>query len=73
MRTDVTVGIDIGGTNTVFGLVDEQGKCLAESSIATNAQDPAESLVDRLAAGIQEMHAPLAEACRSFLSIQNDL
>jgi glucokinase len=64
MRTDVTVGIDVGGTNTVFGLVDEQGKCLAESSIATNAQDPPESLVDRLAAGIQAMHAPLAEACR---------
>jgi glucokinase len=61
MRTDVTVGIDIGGTNTVLGFVDEQGKCLAESSVPTLAQDPAASLVVRLAAKIGELHAQLAD------------
>jgi glucokinase len=61
MRTDVTVGIDIGGTNTVLGFVDEQGRCLAESSVPTLAQDPAGSLVTRLAAKIGELHAPLAD------------
>lgn len=61
MRTDVTVGIDIGGTNTVLGFVDEQGRCLAESSVPTLAQDPAASLVARLAAKIGELHAPLAD------------
>jgi glucokinase len=61
MRTDVTVGIDIGGTNTALGFVDEQGRCLAESSVPTLAQDPAGSLVTRLAAKIGELHAPLAD------------
>ena len=63
MRTDVTVGIDIGGTNTVLGFVDAQGRCLAEDSIPTNAQDSPESLVERLAARIREMYSPLADAC----------
>jgi len=31
----VAIGIDIGGTNTVFGLVDEQGNCLVQDSIKT--------------------------------------
>ena len=28
-------GIDIGGTNTAFGLVDENGEIFAESTIST--------------------------------------
>ena len=32
----LAVGIDIGGTNTVFGLVDENGELVAESSIRTD-------------------------------------
>ena len=31
----LALGIDIGGTNTVFGLVDEQGNCLAQNSLKT--------------------------------------
>ena len=31
----VTVGIDIGGTNTVFGLVNEQGDCLTQKALKT--------------------------------------
>ena len=61
MLIDVTVGIDIGGTNTVLGLVDRQGKCLTESSVPTLAQDDARSLVTRLAAKIREMHGPLSD------------
>jgi glucokinase len=61
MRTDVTVGIDIGGTNTALGFVDDQGRCLAESSVPTLAQDPAGSLVARLAARIEELYGPLAD------------
>jgi len=61
MLIDVTVGIDIGGTNTVLGLVDRQGTCLTESSVPTLAQEDARSLVTRLAAKIREMHAPLSD------------
>jgi glucokinase len=51
-KTSVAVGIDIGGTNTKFGFVDRDGRCLKETSIATQAQEDAESLVRRLHAGI---------------------
>ncbi|MCD6116702.1 ROK family protein [bacterium] len=45
---NVTLGIDIGGTNTVFGLVDRAGKCYVKDSIPTNAHEPAEKLLNRL-------------------------
>ena len=61
MRTEVTVGIDVGGTNTVLGFVDAQGKCLADSSVPTLAHEAASSLVARLAAKIKELHAQLAD------------
>lgn len=48
MKTEVTLGIDIGGTNTAFGLVDIKGKCIKESSIPTFAQNSAEDLFERL-------------------------
>jgi glucokinase len=34
-KMKVAVGIDIGGTNTVFGLVDERGNCLSQNAIKT--------------------------------------
>lgn len=34
--TKVTVGVDIGGTNSAIGVVDVNGKCLAETSFPTN-------------------------------------
>jgi glucokinase len=55
--SDVTVGVDIGGTNTVFGFVERSGTCLAESSIETRAQDPPEQLIERLHAAIMKIHA----------------
>lgn len=47
-KLSVALGIDIGGTNTVFGFVDKEGKCVAESSIPTNASESAERLFERL-------------------------
>ena len=57
---DVTLGVDIGGTNTKFGLVDRSGRSVAEMSIATNAHEPAENLVARLHGSVEEMRRPLA-------------
>lgn len=45
---EVVLGIDIGGTNTVFGLIDKKGKCHIKDSIPTNADQPAENLFNRL-------------------------
>lgn len=57
--TDVTLGVDIGGTNTVFGFVDKDGKCVAESSISTNASEPAEKLFSRLHLKVDELYSTI--------------
>jgi glucokinase len=57
---DVTLGVDIGGTNTKFGLVEREGKCIAEMSISTNAHEPAENLIARLHENVGEMCRPLS-------------
>jgi glucokinase len=44
----VVVGIDIGGTNTVFGFVDREGNILAEDRIKTASYDEAEVYVAAL-------------------------
>ena len=36
MKKKLAMGIDIGGTNTAFGLVDEDGNVVAESKISTD-------------------------------------
>ena len=63
METAVTLGIDIGGTNTALGYVDQDGVCLAESSIATNAEEAAAFLVARLSVKAGELFAPLEGQC----------
>jgi glucokinase len=56
---DVTLGVDIGGTNTRFGLVDRDGKCVTERSMPTNAHEPAANLIARLHQNAEEMYVPL--------------
>ena len=48
MKKKVAIGIDVGGTNTVFGFVDEAGQCIYESSILTYADQDADQLFSRL-------------------------
>jgi glucokinase len=45
---EIALGVDIGGTNTVFGYVDRKGNCLASASMPTNAHQKAELYFDRL-------------------------
>lgn len=47
-KTKVTLGIDIGGTNTAYGFVDLDGEIIHQSSIPTNANEKAELLFERL-------------------------
>ncbi len=61
MKTDIVLGIDIGGTNTVFGFVDEKGKCVAESSIPTNSNEPADVLLKRLHLKVDELYSTVHE------------
>lgn len=49
------VGIDIGGTNTVYGIVDKEGKVLAKSSIKTKGYKDFEDYLDHLHAGLDSL------------------
>ena len=60
-KQDVVVGIDIGGTNTIFGLVDETGKCVAESRISTQRQDEAPVFFKRLYAAVEDLRKAHSE------------
>ena len=40
------IGVDLGGTNTVFGIVNAQGDIVAQNSIKTQAYSTAEAFVD---------------------------
>lgn len=44
----LALGIDIGGTNTVFGLIDQDGKDYLIGSIPTNSNQPPDDLFFRL-------------------------
>lgn len=46
MEKPYVVGIDIGGTNTVFGIVDARGTILCSSSIKTQAYDDINNYAD---------------------------
>lgn len=56
---DCVIGIDIGGTSTSFGFVDRHGTVIAEATLATEAHQPAESLVSRLYDAIQKLGTTL--------------
>lgn len=51
----IAIGIDIGGTKTAIGLIDEQGQLLAKQALPTDLGVSPPQMVARIAAGIQEM------------------
>jgi glucokinase len=58
-KKDVTIGIDIGGTNTKIGIVDIEGNCPAATSIQTLCED-ASLFLPRLYQAIDLMWQPFA-------------
>jgi glucokinase len=57
---DLVVGVDLGGTNTSVGVVDDSGKLLLQSKFPTRPRESAAGFVARLAAVIHEMTRRLA-------------
>lgn len=49
------IGVDLGGTNTVFGIVDAQGNIVAQDSIKTQAYSTAEAFVEAGVACLQPL------------------
>lgn len=58
---EVTLGIDIGGTNTKLGFVDRFGQVLAADSIATQAEQPVDQFLVRLYAAIEALRKKTTE------------
>lgn len=55
MEKPYAIGIDIGGTNSVFGIVDKRGHIISQGSIKTGAYKEINDYVSNLAAGVQEI------------------
>ena len=53
---EITIGIDIGGTNTKFGIVDRAGNVLIQDSIPTQQFDEFNDYLNRIS---QELHKAL--------------
>lgn len=51
----LAIGIDIGGTNTAFGLVDVDGNMHGESSISTRQYDDVNQYIEELYIGMQTL------------------
>ncbi len=67
-KQTVLVGVDIGGTNTEVGFVDESGNVVKSTSFATNAHDVAQKFLHKLKSTIDEECARLSDryVCRGI-------
>ncbi len=54
-QKNYAIGVDLGGTNTVFGIVDAQGNIVAQDSIKTQAYSTAEAFVEAGVACLQPL------------------
>jgi len=61
---DITIGIDIGGTNTVFGFIDSKGKSWGEGSIPTQTQERFEDYLKDLYVAINHTRLSSEEDLR---------
>ncbi len=49
------IGVDVGGTNTVFGIVDKRGQILKNGSIQTATHEKAEDFIDDLCEALEQL------------------
>ena len=63
------IGIDLGGTNIVAGIIDENNKIVAKASRKTNAPRAAEGIFDDMAATVKEAMAQLGITNDDVISI----
>ncbi|MGQ1787092.1 MULTISPECIES: ROK family protein [unclassified Saccharicrinis] len=57
----VSVGVDIGGTNTAIGIVDESGNVVTKGGIETPSHGDIEKYMDDLAAAIRDLISSAGE------------
>jgi glucokinase len=56
-KKNLTLGIDIGGTNTVYGFISDEGRYLSGNSIPTRGEKDAEKFIARLVKNINRSFA----------------
>jgi len=54
MKKKLAIGIDIGGTNTDFGIVDKEGNCLSKRCISTDKYDDVVPFLDELTKNLKQ-------------------
>lgn len=52
---EIVAGIDIGGTNTVIGLVTKEGDCLIETTISTRNHNSFDAFIDTISTKIKDL------------------
>lgn len=55
MSQKYAIGIDVGGTNTKFGVVSSKGEILVQDKLSTNASNSVDIFLDELAEKLQPM------------------
>ena len=60
----LAIGIDIGGTNTVFGIVDKDGNCMSDGTIRTDKHIEVESFIDELSSALKKLISPYQNECK---------
>ena len=57
MMTDkpYAIGVDVGGTNTVFGIVDKRGQILKNGSIQTSKHPEIDGFIDELSEALEKL------------------
>jgi hypothetical protein len=63
------VGIDIGGTNTVFGIVDARGTIIASDAVKTASYPTADEYADAVCAGLKKLLRQTVEQTRLKVSV----
>ena len=51
----LVIGLDLGGTNSVFGIVDRNGEIIATTSIKTQAFQEVEAYVDECVKAVMQI------------------
>jgi glucokinase len=61
-KQEVIAGVDIGGTNTVLGLIDNENNYLAEKSFETKSENGIDVYIERLVNSINEIFEKFSDA-----------
>lgn len=59
--TTVTLGIDVGGTNTKIGFVDKHGRCLVSTHISTGADEPFSNFLSNVFSTVEKLKEEAGE------------